>query len=355
MKLPLDFGLKLFFRMLLPGTFVVVGMAPLLLAVLHLFGLDGHQEVGLILAVIISGWLVSTADMPIYMLVEGRRGWPPPLRRLFLRSEERRLCELNAAIEKYFNTEDPTEAIRRHYLEASAEKRSSFPMGVDGDAYVQFPTRLGNLIHSYETYSKTRYGLESVFYWPRIWLTLDKDLREEVDSQQAVADAAVYCTVASAFAGGLWSLYGLLRLPGDTFLLMCRFIRPRAVLSMVEPPFLSLLALSSPLNGRLPIAWKSLLLSAAFFVMAALIYRLALFANAHFGTLFMAVIDISHSQLAKSMPVRRLAEMVRLTAHKSGQGTIADETDFEVARRYLQYFNVKLEGERRTVSFPSLE
>jgi hypothetical protein len=37
-----------------------------------------------------------------------------------------------------------------------------------------------------------KYGLDAVFYWYRLWVLLDKDLREEIDNAQAIVDSTVY-------------------------------------------------------------------------------------------------------------------------------------------------------------------
>jgi flagellar biosynthesis regulator FlaF len=54
--------------------------------------------------------------------------------------------------------------------------------------------RLGNLITAFESYSNTRYGIDGVFYWNRIWLKLEKDVRDDIDNHQAMADSTVYAS-----------------------------------------------------------------------------------------------------------------------------------------------------------------
>jgi hypothetical protein len=77
---------------------------------------------------------------------------------------------------------------RRKALEVGVEY-ALYPTDDDSAAYVAHPTRLGNIIESFESYPKIKYGLDSVFYWYRLWVVLDKDLREEIDSSQAVVDS----------------------------------------------------------------------------------------------------------------------------------------------------------------------
>jgi hypothetical protein len=43
------------------------------------------------------------------------------------------------------------------------------------------PTKLGNSLRSAEDYSKDAYGMDSVFWWPRLWPLLPDNVRNEVD------------------------------------------------------------------------------------------------------------------------------------------------------------------------------
>ena len=44
--------------------------------------------------------------------------------------------------------------------------------GQAGEPAAEWPTRLGNAIAAFEQYSDNRYGLDAIFYWPRIWINL---------------------------------------------------------------------------------------------------------------------------------------------------------------------------------------
>jgi hypothetical protein len=43
------------------------------------------------------------------------------------------------------------------------------------------PTRLGNVLRAAEDYSKAAYGMDSVFWWPRLWPLLPEAVKKEVD------------------------------------------------------------------------------------------------------------------------------------------------------------------------------
>src|SRR5262249_2356964 len=103
----------------------------------------------------------------------------------------------------------PKNTDRRRFSEAGVEY-GLYPINKDGEAYVQYPTRLGNIIESFENYPNVKYGLDSVFYWYRLWVVLDKDLREEIDSAQAVVDSTVYISFVLYVSGLVMLVYAAL-------------------------------------------------------------------------------------------------------------------------------------------------
>lgn len=339
MKLPLDFGIKLFFRLLLPGFFLALGLLPVLFGVLDVTGLKGQREAAFVIAIIVFGWLFVAADMPVYMLLEGRRFWPAWLARWGLRREEERLARIRAKIAAYYEKGARASAEdRRQWLEASVEARS-FPISAEGEWYAEYPTRLGNAITAFELYSRTRYGLDVIFYWPRIWINLGKDLREEVDSQQAMADSTVYSTVGLAAAGVLWIGYGLLSLLNR---------QAAGVLSgrgLVREP------LPEGIFAYLPEVPACLLTGAVFLLLARGAYRLSVHVNEQFGGVFTAIIDSHAGKLATEyVPVEKIVRRVSAVAGVP----VDDHEKLEVARRYLQYYTARLPGRPRAVPIPQV-
>jgi hypothetical protein len=73
-----------------------------------------------------------------------------------------------------------------------------------GDRYAEWPTLLGNIIAGYEQYPKLRYGMSSVFFWPRLWFVVEKDQKEEIAKTWAVADGLLNLSAVSFLAGLLW-------------------------------------------------------------------------------------------------------------------------------------------------------
>jgi hypothetical protein len=342
MKLPFDLGVKLFFRLLLPGFFLTLGVLPLLFTLLDNIGLHSMQETAFVIALIISGWIVVAADMPIYMLLEGRRYWPQWLRGRMMTREEKRLTRISAEIDRYYEQKRQGVAIdrdvERRYLEASVEVRS-FPLDDQGDRSTPFPTRLGNAITAFETYAKSRYGLEAIFYWPRIWVNLDKDLREEIDNQQALADSAVYCSFVLLIVCALWIAYSAFGLLEP--LLEWSFVR----LKIPGVPW------GAGIVRYLPHPAISLVIAIIASLLSHGVYRLSVFANEQFGVVFMAVIDSHAAKVATNyVGVDAIAKKVgRLT-----KSYVPDEEKLEVARRYLQYFNARVRGRDRAVPIPQM-
>src|SRR5262249_15870113 len=156
---------KLIFRLVIPGFLLSLGFLPLLNTGLELFGWTEFNA-AFVTLIILLGWLITISDMSIYMLVEGRRWWPDWIRRVFFARGEVRLRLLVG------NSRSTDEFSQ---IEAYTDLGGQFPMTDDGDYYVAYPTRLGNLLSAFETYSLRVYGLDSIFYWWRIWLKLDKD------------------------------------------------------------------------------------------------------------------------------------------------------------------------------------
>ena len=334
MKLPLDFGIKLFFRLLMPGFCLAIGMAPILCAGLDSVGLSKYHEAGFVICIILTGWIILIADMPIYMFVEGRRYWPSILLRWFHHSEIRRLNQLDKSIQTYYASSDPTMLENRRYLESSVDRRA-FPIDASGDRYAACPTRLGNAIMAFETYPATRYGIDAIFYWPRIWIHLNKDLRDEIDNLQGFADSAVYTFFCLGLSGILWLLYGL-SMFGST------------IVTSWAPRLTSTYLPSSTIPSYLPAAATCIAVAIGFFLFSHTVYCLSLYSTEQFGILFMAVIDAHAAQVKNYLGVDRIVAHV---AGVTGARTSPDQS-YDIARRYLQYFNVKLPGTPRPVTFP---
>lgn len=272
MKLPLDFGLKLIFRLVIPGVLLAAAMVPLVHWAMQSVGVHLKFEYIFPIEIIGWGWAVVICDMHIYMLFEGRRYWPGWLREWMVKREEKRLNRAQESMAKYRRAPPAgtpnaiSESERRaRYLEASVEY-GWFPLNEDGNVSVPRPTRLGNLIESFESYPSAVYGLDSVFYWYRLWIVLDKESREELDNAQALADSTVYLTFVLYLSAIMMLVYALFSKLGVNFA------------HVPNPLMLCVLAICCLLIG---------------FV----IYRLSFHTQAQYGELFKAVFDQYRTKL----------------------------------------------------------
>jgi hypothetical protein len=126
------------------------------------------------------------------MLITGRRFWPTQLRKRAVLQQTARLAKIRG------QADAETDKARQIELDLLA---AAFPLDREnGTPMALYPTRLGNLFASYETYPTVKYGIDGVFFWPRLLVVMDKDLRAEVDSAQAMADGALNSAFAFAVA-----------------------------------------------------------------------------------------------------------------------------------------------------------
>lgn len=169
-------SIKLLFRLVFPGAILAATLVPGLHALLRALGLNIKFVYLFPIEVITWGWVIVVSDMRIYMLFEGRRYWPSPIRKLLIWCQRLRLKRLSKIV---FNPPPPK---RTAVGSRKLVLNTGFIQSTDREAYVSAPTRLGNIIESFENYPDVKYGLDSVFYWYRLWVVLDKDLREEIDS-----------------------------------------------------------------------------------------------------------------------------------------------------------------------------
>lgn len=312
MKLPFDLGVKLIFRLLTPGFFLTLGLYPALAALKDKAGWTIQLEYLFVLSVIITGWIVVILDQPVYILLEGRRYWPPLLRELFVSLEQRRLTrisdEFNNAYALSIALTYPARKKNAYqrYIETTLEMRK-FPLNSEGYPEARFPTRLGNLMDAFESYPMKRYGIDAIFFWYRIWLTLDKDLREELDNRQAVADSAVYASVALFVSGLLWLGYGVLSLFGYT------------------------------LMSHLPTFVSPLIPAAGFLLSSWLFYRVSGFAQYQYGETFKSIFDIYEKRIDVS---RVLTKVSGITKDKSVLNKSRGD-QLWIALRYLHNYKVK--------------
>jgi hypothetical protein len=164
------------------------------------------QLLALTAIAIFIGFILSIIDDTVYQVFEGRKWWPSWLHNLRTRTWQKHVRKL---YDKAQNKSDPL------FVEYWSELRQ-FPVDDENRPTAMRPTRMGNVLAAYEDYPSRRYGMDSVFYWYRLWLLVDKDTREEIDSSWVEGDAMLYMAFASAWLVATYAFVALVNyvLPG---------------------------------------------------------------------------------------------------------------------------------------------
>ena len=264
MKLPFSFGLTFALRLLLPGSLLALAIYPLLSTIILSQNISVNFAYLFTISAVALGWIFVLSDMHIYMFYEGRRYWPKPLRRFFINLEKKRLKRLLKDAESSDSEEEIAVQVRMFAIDKDS-----------GDFHALYPTRLGNLLASYEQYSFRLYGLYPSSFW-RIWIKIDKDMRNEFDEQQAMADSGVYLSFCFLLISVLFLLYGLI-----------------SYFSFFHIDYMNNTALL-------------FFVSAISFILSFLIYRISLFAHMKFGEVYKSLFDIHHLNIKNDEVVAKI-------------------------------------------------
>lgn len=319
MKLPFSFGIKLIFRLLIPGFFLSMGFFPILNTILALVGWSSKFEYIFVILVIITGWLITISEMGIFMLFEGRRYWPDSVKKFFIRREENRLIKVRQR----------TQDVDKQIVEEAYFDIRNFPMDDEGEYIAPYPSRLGNLLAAFEGYSFRNYGIDAIFYWWRIWLKIDKDTREEIDNSQALADSTVYTSFSLFFAGLLWLLFAVV----TTLQLFA--IKYLPFLMTIFPSYN--VTINQYLPSR-PITW---LLSVMFLLAGFIVYRMSLRIHAQFGELFKSFFDDYEWEIDVSEVINELTALTENSKSVCLNKNLNRKDQLQIAARYLQYYRYR--------------
>ncbi len=304
MKLPFDFANKLLLRLVLPGALLAALFWPVLLALRVGLDLEAPDAVLAPVCVIAFGWLMLFVDMPVYMLAQGRRFWPAWLKRRAVAAEAGRLTRLTQA-----RREAGEDMAREYDLEIR-----QFPLTSQGEPTARHPTRLGNLISASETYPDRKYGIDGAFGWYRLWVVIDKDLRAELDDQQALVDSALYGAAIAGLSTIVCLIYALVRLTTGQALIYA-----------------------------LPAAPILIVLSAASAGASALLYRACLTAQAHYGELFAALFD----QHVDRFGFKTILGELEARLPDAGLANASNQERARAAVRFLRWHKYRPAGETK--------
>jgi hypothetical protein len=206
MTAPTSFGLGFFLRVAVPGVVALLLVLPLLPDSVPIrFDTVGLTTIGVLSAG--GGLVLLLLDSVIYQVFEGRTLWPSKVRDKRTRRLQDRLNALWRTIgqlQRQMNLPGQTDDDKRTLKQKLAflyDRALNFPFfRQDKRPHAIWPTRFGNVMASYEYYPQERYGMDSAFYWYRIWLILPDDTRKEYDNSWSLGQVWLYISAASAAA-----------------------------------------------------------------------------------------------------------------------------------------------------------
>lgn len=177
-------------------------------------GLEIEWQVAVVsLAVLLLTALLYNLNRQVVRLYEGypwqhsRIGtfWAGTQRRKFEHARQR-WDELRVVIVRKGARAQPghTEA-REYWNRLGQELNTQFPT----DAKAVLPTRLGNILRSFEDYPQRQYGLDAITLWPRLVSQIDERYAAQVDDAKSSLD---FMLNSSALCGLLAALFGIVRL-----------------------------------------------------------------------------------------------------------------------------------------------
>ena len=296
MKIPFNFGFAALIRLYFPGLFFSALTFPVfsgLFKKIEFLAVFGKPEY-IALEAIFWGILIYALDDTIYQILEGRTLWPAFL---FNRGVKKESAFIKRCLDKNEKLKEENKIGSHQYRELWYRLRV-FPQDEKSEYYALYPTRLGNIIQGYELYPKSRYGIDAVFYWYRIWLTLDKNVKEEIDNESARADFAVYSSFLFYASFMLYIICCGLKLWQD-----------QGSLTLFPLPSWSIL----------------LLLTGVSFLLGLLFYKLSCPLHRFFGEYFKSLFDLNKNSILE------IAQYLDESQKKQIKQVI----------RYLQYHKIK--------------
>lgn len=333
MKLPFSLGIRFLWRLAIPGTVSALALWPILALFMKWMVLDVPSETAFAVFAVGLGCLYVFFDMRIYMLAEGRRYWPDPIRFCMLQREERKLKSWLERAKKYEAMakearlrKDAATAITfdgratEYYLRAFR-----YPLGDGsycisaGEPTAHYPTELGNVITGYETYATQKYGLDGVFFWERLLIVAPKEVREVLDDHQSLCDGTLYSWCACVVGTLVFTAFSILAYFGHVDLWAQDGLR------------------------------ISLVIATVFFGFAVLFWNSAISLNEQFGELVKSIVD----SYVDKVPI---AAAIQAIEEKTGD-SLKDTSIIEQRRaawRYLKWNKYRKIGTETNVDIESL-
>lgn len=141
-----------------------------------------------LLVVSASGFVAQQFEFAVLRLLEGYwPRWCRPLTRRLVKRQRRKWKVIDKRWQDFnrrgVKTLTPEE--RHDYIQADFQL-SSFP-----DTGRLLPTQLGNILRSAEDRCATKYGLDAIICWPRLWLLLPDAVKAELSAARDALNLAV--------------------------------------------------------------------------------------------------------------------------------------------------------------------
>jgi hypothetical protein len=205
-------------RVVLPGIIVSLGVHPFVAPLLtspvgRLYGLTStvlfFVEIGFF------GLIVSSAATPIFYIYEGFRctwltGWRKKRHEKQVSKWKNDLAQL---LKRDYH-EDLSQP-ERDQADLLSEALDDFPRLKTDEGVtwvVERPTKLGNLISTYELYPESRYGIDGSFFWSHLMYVASESARNDCDESMDFAESLVLTSAAGAIVaivGGCFLLGAL--------------------------------------------------------------------------------------------------------------------------------------------------
>ena len=161
------------------------------------------------ISAMVIGMMITSLDLYIYQFFEGIRFWRGKIywwkyERIlrYFEKIDNDLKNIEARIGEINNKKEQTEENEKELLELNYKASKLwtevrvFPYDPNekffSKRHPEEPTRLGNVIAEYETYSEKQYGMHMMVFWPHLWFILPKELKEDLDLRGAKVDFLVY-------------------------------------------------------------------------------------------------------------------------------------------------------------------
>lgn len=268
------FGASQLRRFFLPGLIAAIGLHLHFPAKL-LHNLEGPYAITstvlFFIEVVLFGFLLTSAAVPIFHLYEGfLLPWLTKPARIW---NERRVSSLQGKLYDLYSDGplDDISSAKRQKIVMIEAFLSDFPIREQGESYiyeVERPTRLGNIIATYELYASRRYGVDGVFFWFHLVHLAPEVSRDDFQENSVFAESILLASAAGALVALVASLVMIGLAVGSMFPSIAVFEAPASV----------------------PTTWTSMMFGLAVF---SICYRLSWPAHRAAGKSFCALVDLA--------------------------------------------------------------